>query len=173
MCFLLNGLLFPVYKALSCRVSHWPLTTSHDFMPLWQGGCFISQAKKQKANCFDLKGTKNHPDFESPLETALRYTEQSTKVRFLHRKNYLTPSQKPGGKQVCFCLSLLSLWLFKHICYQRLQEFKHSMSRKHQGIPEVSIWPPSMWSWKAHLYQKDGNHLAGFQGAFLALIQFC
>lgn len=129
--------------------------------------------RNRKPTALIWRESKNHPDFESPLETALRYTEQSTKVRFLHRKNYLTPSQKPGGKQVCFCLSLLSLWLFKHICYQRLQEFKHSMSRKHQGIPEVSIWPPSMWSWKAHLYQKDGNHLAGFQGAFLALIQFC
>ena len=129
--FLLDGLLFLVCKALSHTLSCGHLTTSRDFMLLGQGGCFISQVKKQKANCFD----KNHPDSEFSLQTDLRDTRQGTQVRFSSRKNSLTQNKKPRGEYVCFCRSLLSLWLFKHRGCGRV----NSLSRKHQGITEVSI----------------------------------
>lgn len=45
-------------KALPHTVSRGHLTTSQGFVPVGQGGCFISQVEKQKANCFDPKGTK-------------------------------------------------------------------------------------------------------------------
>ena len=120
-------------KALLHTLSCGHLTTSQDFMPLGQGGCFVSQVKKQKANCF----YKNHPDFAFSLQTDLRDTRQSTQARFSCRKNSLTQNKKSRGEYVCFCRSLLSLWLFKHRGCGRV----NSLSRKHQGITEVSIWP--------------------------------
>ena len=83
------------------------------------------------------KGDKNLPDFELPQRTDLRDTGRSMQARFSGRKNCLTQNKKPRGEYVCFCRSLLSLWLFKHRGFRRV----NSLSRKHQGITEVSVWP--------------------------------
>lgn len=164
--FLLDGFLFPIWKhyhTLSC--GH--LTTSRDFMPLGQGGCIVSQVKKQKANCF----YKKLPWFCFSLQTDLRDTPTEHMIQILmQEKFWLRGNKKPWGEYVCFCRSLLSLWLFKHRGWGRV----NSLSKEAPRITEVSIWPQICGPEKpTYLDQKDGkgrSTWAGFQRCFLGFI---
>jgi hypothetical protein len=72
-------------------------------MPLGQGGCFVSQVKKQKANRFD----KNHPDSEFSLQTDLRDTLTGHAGQILTQEKFFD-SEQETPRRVCMFLSIVA-----------------------------------------------------------------